>query len=186
MGVFMPRDISRRVMQFMAAKTNFPFIKDDELIGVFYLFGKNYGVDESELAQTSDLARRTVERIASDIRLYRSTPSKLDPNFTRHNYTKRSLQIVVDNKQDFSEVDRRVVGDPAILADCFAQHVSYYHHDFFFELFGPLKGQALPVKVVEKLEKRMVLVGYNVKSRSVLPYTSPLDPFIFWLMDTSR
>jgi hypothetical protein len=185
MGIFIPHDISRRIMEFMASKSDFPYIKKEELIGVFYLFGKNYSVDESEVAQTSDLARRTVERIAADIRLYKMKPSKLDPGFTRQNYAKRSLQIVVDTAGDYTEVDRRVAGDPAILADSFAQHVSHYNQDFFFELFGPLKSEALQGPMKEKLQRRMVLIGFNTKERNSLQYSSPLEPFIRWFESTT-
>jgi len=181
MGVFMPADLPRRVMEFMAGRTGFPFIKRDELIGIFYLFGKDQGVPEAEVAQASGLAQKTAERVAADIRLYRMTPAKLEPAFTRQNYTKRSLQVVVDSAGDFTEVDRRVAADPAILADCFAQHVSHYHQDFFFELFGPIESGLLPENARTRLAKRMVLIGCNAKDRKALPYPSPLEPFIQWI-----
>lgn len=181
MGVFSPADIQQRIMEFMAAKRDFPFIQADELVGCFYLFGKDHGVAESEVEQASSLARTAVERIATDIRLYRSRPGKLDSGFTRQNYTKRSLQIVVDNAGDFSEVDRRVSGDPAILADCFAQHVSYHKQEFFFELFGPIKSGDLAGAGRQSLDRRMVLLGYNVRDRSAISSGSPLEPFVRWL-----
>src|SRR5919197_3085829 len=124
MGIFMPSDISFRIRQFMAEKVDFPFIKKDEIIGAFYLFGRDCGVaGEAEVKAATDIAKRTVEQVARDIRLYTSTPQKMDARFTRENYTKRSLQIVVDSGAQ-ADVDKRVAGDPAILSDCFAQHVA--------------------------------------------------------------
>ncbi|MGI0048019.1 MAG: hypothetical protein ACREAW_00620, partial [Nitrososphaera sp.] len=64
MGIFMPPDISFRIKQFMAAKVDFPFIKKDETMAVFYLFGKDYGVQESEVKSATDIAKRTVEQVA--------------------------------------------------------------------------------------------------------------------------
>ena len=98
MGIFLPPDISVRIKQFMAAKMDFPFLGKDELLAVFYLFGKDYEViGESELNAASDLAKRAVEQVARDIRVYITMPQKMDARFTRENYTKRSLQIVVDS-----------------------------------------------------------------------------------------
>jgi hypothetical protein len=61
MGIFLPPDISVRIKQFMAAKMDFPFLGKDELLAVFYLFGKDYEViGESEVNAASDLAKRAV------------------------------------------------------------------------------------------------------------------------------
>src|SRR5215210_2639891 len=126
MGMFLPPDISVRIKQFMAAKVDFPFIKKDELLAAFYLFGKDYEViGESEVNAANDLAKKMVEQVARDIRVYSAMPQKMDARFTRENYTKRSLQIIVDSSSSGGrqpDVDRRVAGDPIILSDCFAQH----------------------------------------------------------------
>ncbi|HUG97073.1 MAG TPA: hypothetical protein VMJ94_05985, partial [Nitrososphaera sp.] len=135
MGIFMPPDITFRIKQFMAARVDFPFIKKDEMVSAFYLLGREHGVaGEPEVKAATDIARRTVEQAAKDIRLYTATPQKMDARFTRENYTKRSLQIVVDSGAQ-ADVDKRVAGYPAILSDCFAQHVAYHQQEFFFELF---------------------------------------------------
>jgi hypothetical protein len=182
MGIFMPADISFRIKQFMAAKMDFPFIKKDEIMGAFYLFGKDYGVPESEVNAATDIAKRTVEQVARDIRLYTATPQKMDARFTRGNYTKRSLQIVVDSGAQ-TDVDRRVAGDPAILSDCFAQHVAHHRQGFFFELFQPFEGeQLLPASLKGRLEGRMLLLGFNVKDRNALPFKSSLEPFFEWML----
>lgn len=182
MGIFMPPDISSRIKQFMAARVDFPFIKNDEMMAAFYLFGKDQGVaGESEMKAAIDIAKRTVEQVAEDIRLYTAAPQKMDARFTRENYTKRSLQIVVDSATQ-SDVDRRIVGDPAILSDCFAQHVAYLQQRFFFELFQPFKGEQVPPALKNKLEGRMLLLGFNVKDRQSLPFKSSLQPFFGWML----
>jgi hypothetical protein len=187
MGMFLPPDISVRIKQFMAAKVDFPFLGKDELLAVFYLFGKDYGViGESEVNAASDLAKSTVEQVASDIRVYISMPQKMDAQFTRENYTKRSLQIVVDSGGGDGgrqpDVDRRVAGDPIILSDCFAQHVAYHRQDFFFELFSPLKAEQLPPTLENKLEGRMLLLGFNAKNMHSLPFKNSLRAFFEWML----
>ena len=183
MGIFLPPDISVRIKQFMAAKVDFPFLRKNELLAVFYLFGKDYEViGESEVNAASDLAKRTVKQVASDIRSYIAMPQKMDARFTRENYTKRSLQIIVDSGGRQPDVDRRVVGDPLILSDCFAQHVAYYRQDFFFELFPPLKAKQLPPGLENKLMGRMLLLGFNVKNMQSLPFKSSLHTFFEWML----
>ena len=36
MGIFMPIDIQNRILQFMDEKLTFPFIRGDEIVGVFF------------------------------------------------------------------------------------------------------------------------------------------------------
>jgi hypothetical protein len=183
MGIFLPPDISVRIKQFMAAKMDFPFLRKEDLLAVFYLFGKDYKViGESEVSAASDLAKRTVEQMARDIRVYSTMPQKMDARFTRENYTKRSLQIVVDSGGWQPDVDIRVAGDPIILSDCFAQHVAYYRQNFFFELFQPLKAEQLPQTLQNKLEGRMLLLGFNVKNSGLLPFKGPLSAFFQWML----
>lgn len=182
MGIFMPPDITFRIKQFMAAKVDFPFIEKNEMIAAFYLLGKEHGIaGEAEIKAATDIARRTVEQAAKDIRLYTTTPQKMDARFTRENYTKRSLQIVVDSGAQ-ADVDKRVAGDPAILSDCFAQHVAYHKQGFFFELFQPFRVDQVPPTLKSKLEGRMLLLGFNVKERQSLPFKSSLQPFFEWML----
>lgn len=182
MGIFMPPDVSFRIKQFMASRVDFPFIKKEETMAAFYLLGKEYGVaGDLEIKAATDIARRTVEQVAKDIRLYTTTPQKMDSKFTRENYTKRSLQIVVDSAGNNSDLDGRVAGDPAILSDCFAQHIAYHKQDFFFELFQPFKAEQLP-PALSRLEGRMLLLGFNAKDRQSLPFKSSLQPFFEWML----
>lgn len=181
MGIFMPSDISHRIKQFMAAKVDFPFIQNEEPLAAFYLFGKDYMIPESEVKSATDIAKRTVEQAARDIRLYVSTPQKMDAKFTRGNYTKRSLQIVVDSGAQ-ADLDMRVSADPMILSDCFAQHIAYHKQGFFFELFQPFKADQVPAALRSKLEGRMLLLGFNVKDKQSLPFKSSLQPFFEWML----
>src|SRR5262245_28777284 len=96
MGLFMPPDITNRIAEFIAGKLDFPYVRREEVIGAFYLFGREFGVDENEATDVEGMARKSVEQFARDVRLYTSSPAKLDPEFTRENYTRRSLQIAVD------------------------------------------------------------------------------------------
>ena len=40
MGIFMPRDIQNRILQFIDGKLTFPFIHGDEIVGVFFSSAK--------------------------------------------------------------------------------------------------------------------------------------------------
>ena len=182
MGIFMPADVPFRIKQFMAGRVDFPFIKKEETVGAFYMFGKDHGVaGEHEIKAATDIAKRTVEQAAKDIRLYSATPQKMDSGFTRENYTKRSLQIVVDSGMQ-ADVDKRVAGDPAILSDCSAQHIAYHRQGFFFELFQPFRAEQLPAALKTRLEGRMLLLGFNAKDRQSLPFKSTLQPFFEWML----
>lgn len=186
MGIFLPPDIAHRITQFISGKVNFPFIKTHEVIAAFYLFGKDYGIiDENEAKEAADLAKRTVEQVARDIRMYTAMPQKMDPQFTLENYMKRSLQIVVDGAGDQDEINRRVAGDPTILSDCFAQHIAYHKQSFFFELFGPFRADQLPSILQSRLKGRMLLLGFNTKNKESLPFRSSLEPFFEWMITTT-
>jgi hypothetical protein len=182
MGLFMPPDISGRITKFLVGGCSFPYIEKGELIGAFFIFGKDYGVHESEVGEVKDLARRTVEQFAKDVRMYTSMPGRLDAAFMRENYTKRMLQIAVDTKgAGQGDMGRRVAGDPTILLDCFAQHVAHYRHDYYFEVFSPFRKEQVPFPPRKKLEGRMLLLGYSTKGAKSLPYASPLELFFSWL-----
>jgi hypothetical protein len=183
MGLFMPADVQARITRFISGQIDFPYVKREELVGAFFIFGKDNGVNnESEVKEVKDLARRTVEQTAKDIRMYSSMPNRLDSAFTRENYTKRMLQIAVDTRElKQEEVNQRVAGDPTILSDCFAQHVAFYKHDFYFEIFGPFKKHQLPSTLQKRMESRMLLLGYSVKNAKALPFASSVEPFFKWL-----
>jgi hypothetical protein len=182
MGIFMPPDIGQRISRFIAGSLNFPYVKRGEVIGAFYLYGKDFGVHASEVSGVEDMARKSVEQVAKDVRHYASAPKKMDPGFTRENYMKRSLQIAVDNPVGRSDdMERRVSGDPAILSDCFAQHVAHHSQGHYFELFRPFKSAQLPPRLQRRLEGRMLLLGFNAANRESLPFKNVLEPFFDWM-----
>ena len=184
MGMFSPADISQRITMFIEGKIEFPFIKKEELMGAFFIFGKSNGIyDEDEILAATDLSKRTVMHLISTVRKFHNSPIKMDSNFTKENYTKRVLEISIDLQDDThsEEKKRRIAGDPRILMDCFAQHIAWYNHDQFFEIFGPLKENQLPVTLRRKLVDRMLLLGYSVKDSDSLPHKSSIFPFLTWL-----
>ena len=189
MGMFLPEDISQRITLFIGGKLEFPFIKKEELMGTFFIFGKNNGLygDEEILAAT-DLGKRTVAHLTKTVRMFHNSPNKMDSNFTRENYTKRVLQISIelrDNRTNspfsLSQMNNRIAGDPNILIDCFAQHIACHQQDQFFEIFQPLREYHLPVSLRRKLEGRMILLGFNVRGSDALPYGSTLAAFFMWM-----
>ena len=58
MGIFLPSDVCMRVSKFLDGNLNFPFVNKDEIMGVFFLFGKNFGVKTNlDIFSVKDLAR---------------------------------------------------------------------------------------------------------------------------------
>ena len=189
MGMFLPEDISRRITLFIEGKLEFPFIKKEELMGTFFIFGKNKGLyGEEEILVATDLAKRTIANLTRTARMFHTSPNKMESDFTRQNYTNRVLQISIElrdntTKSPFnpSQMNDRIAGDPIILTDCFAQHIACHKQDQFFEIFQPLKENHLPVSLRRKLEGRMLLLGFNVKGSSALPHGSTLAAFLMWM-----
>lgn len=188
MGMFLPADISQRITLFIEGKIGFPFIKKEELMGAFFIFGKSNGIyGEDEILAATDLSKRTVKHLISTVRKFHNSPIKMDSNFTKENYLKRVLEISIDlqdnteNTYSIGERKTRIAGDPSILMDCFAQHLACHTHDLFFEIFRPLKENQVPVSLRSKLVGRMLLLGYNVKDSDSLPHKSAIFPFLAWL-----
>jgi len=189
MGMFLPEDISQRITLFIGGKLEFPFIKKEELMGTFFIFGKNNGLyAEEEILAATDLGKRTVAHLTKTVRMFHNSPNKMDSNFTRENYTNRVLQISIELRDNstnspfsLSQMNKRIAGDPNILIDCFAQHIACHQQDQFFEIFQPLRQYQLPVSLRRKLEGRMILLGFNVRGSSALPYESTLAAFFMWM-----
>ena len=190
MGIFIPRDFSYRVLNFINGKSNLPFTQKDELVASFYIFGKDYKVNgEMEIINVKDIARKTMDQLARQIRIYSNNPINMNQEMLRENFNKRSMQILIEsnnknsNKKVNFDITKRISKDPTILSDCYAWHLAYYKQDYFFKLFNPLRGIDLPADLVEQLEGRMLLLGFNVKNSKLLPYDDPIVPFLYWLKE---
>jgi hypothetical protein len=190
MGIFIPRDFSYRVLNFINGKTNLPFTQKDELVASFYIFGKDHKVNgQLEITNVKDIARKTMEQTARQVRIYTNNPLNMNQEMLRENFNKRSMQILIDsnsknsNKKVNFDITKRISKDPTILSECYTWHLAYYKQDYFFKLFNPLKGIDLPADLVEQLEGRMLLLGFNVKDSTKLPYDDPIIPFLYWLKE---
>jgi hypothetical protein len=188
MGMFLPTDLPEKLVSFISGDLNFPLVRKDEIMGAFYLFGKDYGVSgKTEVLAVTDLAKRTIEQVGRNVSLFYRTPNKLSSIAVREDVMKRVLQISVELQQkkvnsghDY-KLNERIVKDPVILSDFLSQHIAYYQQDYFFGLFQPFKKTELPFSLRDKLEGRMLLLAYNVKNLKSLPFESSLSPFIQWL-----
>jgi len=189
MGIFTPIDISDRIIQFIEKKIEFPFIKEDEIVGIFYLFGKDNKVtSELEILSVRNIAKKTMEQQARNIKIFHEfKENKLDSEFIREEYNKRILQISIEEQMYLSSPSHlrsRIVGDPTIQSNCFEQHIAYYKQDYFYELFKqPFKKTEIPFHLINKLERRMLMLCYNVSDSSKLPYNNTVYPFFQWLND---
>jgi hypothetical protein len=186
MGIFLPLDVQSRILQFMDGKMTFPFIRDDEVMGVFFLFGKDGRIRNSiDILNAKDLARNGMDQITKEVKLCHAMSNRTTFDFVRENYTRRALQISTDtnnsSKRDSFDIRDRISGDPTILISCFAQHIAYYRQDYFFELLNPLRPAQIPAHLRERMELRMLLLGFNSKNVENLPYNSTLVPFFDWL-----
>lgn len=193
MGIFIPRDFSHRVLNFINGKTNLPFTQKDELVASFYIFGKDHRVNgQLEITNVKDIARKTMEQVASQVRIYANNPINMNQEMLRENFNKRSMQILIDsnsknsNKKVNFDITKRISKDPTILSECYAWHLAYYKQDCFFKLFNPLQSSDLPADLVEQLEGRMLLLGFNVKDSTKLPYDDPIIPFLYWLKEWAK
>jgi hypothetical protein len=189
MGMFLPRDIAVRITKFMAGDIVFPFIDKDEIMATFYLFGKDKGVIGDREAQTAvDLAERTIQKSSGDITILRNMRNRLSSDFIRQDYNKRALQISIEVQNepsfDLSQLNRRVATDPTILSACFPQHIAYHNQGYFFELLGPFSENKIPKILLNKLQGRMLLLGYNTADSLSLPFQNTLFPFLDWITKT--
>lgn len=187
MGMIFPENISERISRFLDGKLNFPFIYDDELMCIFFLYGRKLKVNgEYEYKQVIDLAGQTYRKISMDIQAH-SSNNEADriTEFARSNYINRGLQITVETRSKEVNIDQRFFSDPMILSDCFARHTAYYDQDFFFQVYGPLKGSDLTSDMHEILQGRMVMIGYNRTDQKSLPFKHPLMPLYVWMSDSA-
>lgn len=190
MGMFLPDDVSARILQFIDRNIEFPFINSSELMACFYLFGKNHGVHgDMEIMTVKDLARKTISQVSSSIRRFANQEITMNKELIRQNFIKRSMQIAIDARDMLSsgavKLDRRISRDPTILSDIFALHIAHYKKSYFFYLFDPLPGSDLPSDVRNLLDGRMIMLCFSVKEMSLLPFDSILAPFLEWIRFSS-
>ncbi len=181
MAMVLPDNIAKRILDFIAGRRAFPFVARDELVCLMYLYGKNGAVkNQSDVAEAGGLAQRTAAQLGQEIDIYmNSSAGKLDSEYVRSKYLNRQLQLAVEKKN----ADGRISGDPAVIADCFAQHAAYHRQEYFFELYGPLKESELTADIRGSLTDRMVLVCYNRKSARETGLSHPLTPVYVWFRD---
>jgi hypothetical protein len=177
LAMVLPDDVSKRISAFVAGKRTFPFIEKDELVCIMYIYGRSDGVRRNEeVVEATELAQRTAQQMSIEIDGYlNSSAGKLDSEYIRSKFVNRELQLVVEKKQGTD----RLASDPAILSDCFAQHIAYYKQDYFFGLYGPLKENELTADIQRFLTGRMIMVGYNRKNEQDLD-SHPLIPVYVW------
>lgn len=181
MAMVLPDDISARITDFVAGRRGFPFIEKDEISCIMYLYGKNGGIRESEIQEASELAKRTAEQMSADIDRYCSSQAILESEFIRSRFVNRGLQLAVEKQLD----GNRLAADPAMLSDCFAQHVAFYRQNYFFGLYGPLRETELTADIKPSLSGRMVMVCYNKKGELELD-SHPLIPVYVWFRDRTE
>jgi hypothetical protein len=180
--MILPDDIAERISEFIVGKRNFPFVGPDELMSIMYLYGRNSKIGEGEIAEVSSLAQHTASQMGQEIDIYiNSSTSKLETEYIRSKYINRELQLAVERK--LQDVKKRIAGDPAIISDCFAQHVAYYKQDYFLELYGPLRDSQLTSDIRSALAHRMVMVCYNRKGVQETRLAHPLIPVYVWFKD---
>lgn len=184
MTMILPEDISERISSFIAGSLDFPFIKEDEVISLLYLYGRNNRI-VSHPEKVLAIAKKTVETLEHTIVKYRNGPkSFFDSEFSRNNYIRRQLQITVekdDNKKDKNRpnINRRIINDPVILSECFSQHVAFFDQKYSFFIYGPLKENELTRDIVNLLSGEIVMLGYN-KEQDKLPFDHPIIPLYVW------
>jgi hypothetical protein len=175
MGLLFPEDLPERIKSFLAGEKEFPYISAEEIIGLFYIFGKQEGISSGiETAQILQLCSRTVQNFGRAIAQYKTNASSMDSNFTRSKYLKRQLQITVEMKGRTTA--EKLYRDPIIVTDSIIQHISFYDEKCFFQVYGPLKEQEVVKDLYKSLLGRVVMVGFNREGEKNIPFTHPLIP----------
>jgi hypothetical protein len=175
MGLLFPEDLPERIKAFLAGKREFPYISADEIIGLFYIFGKQKEISSGiETAQILQLCGKTVRDFGKAIAQYRTNVFSMDSNFTRSKYLKRQLQITVDMKE--RSTSDKLYKDPVIVTDSIIQHISFHNEKYFFQVYGPLKEQEVVKDLHMSLLGRVVMVGFNRESEKSIPFDHPLIP----------
>jgi hypothetical protein len=175
MGLLFPEDLPERIKAFLAGKREFPYISADEIIGLFYIFGKQKEISSGiETAQILQLCGKTVRDFDRAIAQYRTNVFSIDSSITRGKYLQRQLQITVDMKE--STRSEKLYKDPIIVTDSIIQHISFHNEKYFFQVYGPLKEQEVVKDLHTSLLGRVVMVGFNREGEKSVPFVHPLVP----------
>jgi hypothetical protein len=175
MGLLFPEDLPERIKAFLAGKREFPYISADEIIGLFYIFGKQKEISSGiETAQILQLCGKTVRDFDRAIAQYRTNVFSIDSTITRGKYLQRQLQITVDMKE--STRSEKLYKDPIIVTDSIIQHISFHNEKYFFQVYGPLKEQEVVKDLHTSLLGRVVMVGFNREGEKSVPFVHPLVP----------
>jgi hypothetical protein len=175
MGLLFPEDLPERIKAFLAGKRDFPYISADEIIGLFYIFGKQKELSSGiETAQILQLCGKTARDFDRAIAQYRTNVVPVDSSFTRSKYLKRQLQITVEMKG--RSTSEKLYKDPIIVTDSIVQHISFHNEKYFFQVYGPLKEQEVVKDLHTSLLGRVVMVGFNREGEKSIPFTHPLIP----------
>jgi hypothetical protein len=180
MGIFVPADISSRILNFIDGKLEFPIISEHELMATFYLFGKDHGISKSDLLTAVDLAKRTVSQLDREIKAFTETASRMSTESVREIYNRRVLQLHAEGSSQSHEMPNKISRDPTILSACYVQHIAYYNQKYFFELFPQLNKDEIPLDLQTRLFRRMVLVGYNIERENTFSLGGPISYFYEW------
>lgn len=184
MGFFLPTDIYKRLLRFLDGNLQFPFVKEDEILGIFFLFGKNYGIKNNlDILSAKDITRKTIDQLKREMFQSRNN-TQLDNDYIREKYQRRVLQVYVELQNDVKfeqiNVNERISRDPTLLMYCYAHHISHYKQKCFFEIYEPFKRDQVDKKLHNLLLNRMVMLSYNVEKTVDLPYRT-ITPFVEWI-----
>ncbi|WP_148685548.1 hypothetical protein [Candidatus Nitrosocosmicus hydrocola] len=185
MGFFLPDDIYERLIKFLDGNLSFPFVREDEILGIFFLFGKKYGIKNNlDILSAKDITRKTIDQLKREIFQSRNN-TQLDNDYIKEKYQRRVLQIYVElqNNPKFEQikVNERISKDPTLLMYCYAHHISFYRQKCFFEIYDPFRKDQVENKLHYLLLNRMVMLSYNVEKTIDLPYQT-MTPFIEWIV----
>ena len=180
MNMILPEDISSRIKDFISGRKDFPYIRENEIMCLLYVYGKDRKIkSEIEVKEAIDLANRTVANVDKEIDYYNNSKARFDTEFIKSKYIRRELQIL----QEHHGKGHKIWSDPTILSDSFARHISFYQQKYFFQIFGPLKGTDLLNEIREDLVNRIVMVGFNKSDQDFLPFKHSLVPAYVWFRD---
>lgn len=179
--IILPEDIHCKIAEFMQGRKVFPFIKNDELVCIFFLYLISEDPDGLERKKVVDIATQTVRRIKLEINRNIKSPNMMDSDMIRELFLKRQIQIASEHNINFHY--NQILNDPLILSYSFSQHVSYYDQDYFFQIYGPLKEGEYLRELRSTLQGAMIMLGFNRKDETTLPFKHPLIPLYIWLND---